>query len=466
MVPTTTLLITALANSGYSAVAGRPNFVVILADDIGYGDISCYNAADVTTPNIDSIARSGVKFTEGYVTCPICGPSRAALLSGRYQQRFGFETNPSPEYRAWDEELGLSADIELLPELLKRGGGYATGCVGKWHLGNRPRFHPNQRGFDYFYGFIGGMHSYYMQHDFWYNWGNEIEENGTPVEQYDYLTEEFARRGVDFIRHHRAEPFFLYQAFNAPHGPTQALQKYLDRVGDGVSEKRRVYAAMLIALDDGVGLILDALREFGIEQNTLVFFLGDNGCHRSLKSSASPLNGAKGSIEEGGVREPFIAQWPGTIRSGIDLVGTTSSMDIYPTIAKLAGIEVTQTIDGVDLMPFMTGSTTNAPHEILYWRSFSRSGLRHGKWKLIRNNDTPCALYDLEVDMGEKQNLMTAQPERVHELETIYQKMNSEMASPAFDFPDREGYAEQRRLWENKIDFRKIPPAKRQVKKL
>ncbi|AKJ64043.1 sulfatase-like hydrolase/transferase [Kiritimatiella glycovorans] len=438
----------------------KPNIVLIYADDLGWGDVSCYAARDFQTPHIDSIARRGAKFFEGYSTCPICGPSRAALMSGRYQQRFGFETNPTPGYVAWDEDLGLPTDVEIMPEMLKRAG-YATGCVGKWHLGIRPRFHPNNRGFDYFYGFAGGMHSYYMKHDFWYNWGNEIEENGEPVDSWDYLSDEFARRGDEFIRRHRDGPFFLYLAFNAPHGPIQATQKYLDRAAKLDEDARREYAAVMFGLDEGVGRILDTLRRLGIERNTLLFFISDNGTHRNLKSPDSPLNGAKGRVEEGGVRVPFLAQWPGVIPAGSTLEGPACTFDLYPTFARLAGVPLRQKTDGVDLMPFMTGATDEAPHEQLYWGGFGRGGVRFRNWKLIREDDKPVALYNLEEDMGETQNLMDSRPERAREMEARFQAWRGAMSPPAWDIPKRSEYAEQRRLWENKIDFREVPPGER-----
>jgi len=443
-----------------SPAAARPNVVIIFADDMGYGDVACYDAIDFNTPHIDSIAAHGVKFTAGYVTASICGPSRAGLLSGRYQQRFGFETNPTPPWVAWDNYLGLPTAIEILPELLKRAG-YTTGVVGKWHLGLRPQFHPNHRGVDYFWGMQTGMHSYIKTHDFWFNWGNEIQENGKPDDDWSYLTDAIAARGVEFIQRHAGEPFFLYLPFNAPHGPTQATADYLARVPLRVREARRAYAAMIIALDDGVGRILETLRRYDLEKNTLVFFLTDNGVHRAVKSRSSSLNGGKGCIEDGGVRVPFLVQWPGVIPEGVEYDKLVCSFDLYATAAAVAGIEPRQPIDGVNLLPFVVGKNQASPHDTLYWREFTRAGLRHGKWKLIREAGLPTALYDLEKDPGETENLIAEMPERTAALEGLWNSFNDEMKPPSFGEPQKSDYAEQRRLWRNRIDFRSVPPNQR-----
>ncbi len=248
----------------------RPNVVLVLADDLGFAELGCQGCTDIPTPHIDSIARSGVRFTQGYVTCPICSPTRAGLLTGRYQQRFGFETNPGPERYA-DEKFGLPVDQPVIPELLKHLG-YATGMVGKWHVGYKPELTPPQRGFDDFFGFLEGAHDFLTGGK-----RDKIVRGTEPVKETEYLTDAFGREASAFITKNKEKPFFLYLPFNAVHSPLQASEDYLKRAEAIRDRDRRTYAAMTIAMDDAVGRVLETLRKEGIEDNTLVFFLSDNG---------------------------------------------------------------------------------------------------------------------------------------------------------------------------------------------
>jgi len=283
----------------------RPNVVVILADDLGYRDLGVQGCPDIPTPNIDSIARNGVRFTDGYVSCPICAPTRAGLATGRYQQRFGFETNPGPSAYA-DPSFGLPRSETTLAERMKSFG-YATGMVGKWHLGYRQELQPTRRGFDEFFGFLEGANNYLPGRR---GARNPILRGTEPVEEKEYLTDAFAREAAAFIDKRARDPFFLYLAFNAVHSPMEAIEGYLRRFSSIKDEKRRTYAAMSAALDDGVGRVLSALRRHRLEEDTLLFFWSDNGGPTPQTTSSNlPLRGYKAQVYEGGIRIPAMVQW-------------------------------------------------------------------------------------------------------------------------------------------------------------
>ena len=282
--------------------AAKPNIIVIVADDLGYADLGCQGCKDVPTPNIDSIAKNGVRFTNGYVSCPVCSPTRAGLMTGRYQQRFGHEFNPGPADAA-PPNFGLPLTETTLANRLKSLG-YRTGMVGKWHLGYTAKYHPQKRGFDEYFGFLGGAHSYV---DARADKSNPILRESQPIDEKEYLTLAFTREAVAFIDRHAKEPFFLYLTYNAVHNPLQAPQKYLDRFKHLDDQKRQKLAAMLSCMDDGVGQLLAKLRELGIEENTLIVFVSDNGGPTPQTSSRNnPLRSFKGTVWEGGVRVPFI----------------------------------------------------------------------------------------------------------------------------------------------------------------
>ncbi len=301
-----------------------PNLIVILADDLGYGDICAYGCANGKTPHIDALAKSGVRFTQGYVTAPVCSPSRAALMTGRYQQRFGHEFNPGGGGRDQKEALGTPVTERLFPQYLKERG-YATGMVGKWHLGALPQFLPPARGFDEFFGFSQAAHLYldpatpnvHFIDRGGRSRGTPLQAStpairsfaaNEPVEEKEYLTEAFTREAVSFIERHRAEPFFLYVAYNAPHTPLQVTDSYYDRFPEIEDEAHRIFAAMVSALDDGVGEITAALERAGLASSTMVVFASDNGCATYTEAcSNGPLLGGKLTFFEGGVRVPFLA---------------------------------------------------------------------------------------------------------------------------------------------------------------
>jgi arylsulfatase A-like enzyme len=419
------------AGAALSPLAGqtgqRPNIVVILADDLGWGDLGVQGGTEIPTPNIDSIAKQGVRFTNGYVSCPVCSPTRAGLMTGRYQQRFGHEFNPGPVQQA-EANFGLPLSETTLPQRLKAAG-YATGLVGKWHLGYKPEYHPLRRGFDEYFGFLGGAHSYV---DARADALNPILRGADPVDEKEYLTDAFAREAVSFIQRHQGRPFFLYAAFNAVHNPLQAPEKYTSRFAHIADPRRRTYAGMLSALDDAVGRILTALREAGLERNTLVFFLSDNGGPTLVTTSKNgPLREYKGTVYEGGIRVPFFLKWPAHIPAAKVYDHPVIALDIHPTCTAAAGLtdKPPKPLDGVDLVPFLTGKRTGAPHDALYWRFGERRAIRQGDWKLVMNGEST-ELFNLRNDIGEQNNLAAAQPARVKELQASYQAWNAQLMEP------------------------------------
>jgi len=409
----------------------KANIVLILADDLGYAGVGVQGCADIPTPGIDSVARNGVRFTHGYVSAPLCSPSRAGLMTGRYQQRFGHETNPGPINRG-QLDFGLPLDEPTIAERLKKLG-YSTGMFGKWHLGFQPQFHPTQRGFDEFYGFLGGAHSYQpgsrQMND------GSIQHGTQPVEEKEYLTDALAREALSFIDRHRNEPFFVYLPFNAVHAPLEAGQKYLDRFNNIKDDLRRKHAAMLSAMDDAIGGILNKLRQLNLEEQTLVIFLSDNGGPtRQTTSSNVPLRGFKGQALEGGIRVPFMMQWKGTLPAGKVDDRPVISLDIHPTVVAAGGalIDPAWKLDGVDLVPFLTAAETGTPHETLFWRMFANQrAVRHGSLKLVWSGPAVRGgLYDVVNDPGESRDLTKDRPEDVKKLQALYDAWNVQLAEP------------------------------------
>jgi arylsulfatase B len=422
-----------------------PNIIVILADDLGYADLGCQGCKDVPTPHIDSLAKNGIRFTDGYVSSPYCSPSRAGLLTGRYQQRFGHEFNPTGRRL----DVGLPPTEKTLADRLKATG-YATGIVGKWHLGAGSQFHPLRRGFDEFFGFAHEGHFYVgpgykgdvtsslRPKEPEYDKLNPILRGTEPVEEPDYLTEAFTREAIAFIAKHRGRPFFLYLAYNAVHSPMQAIPKYLERFASIPDKKRRVFAAMLAALDNGVGAVLKALRDAQIEENTLVLFLSDNGGPTAeLTSSNLPLRGSKGQCLEGGIRVPFLVQWKGRLPAGRVYHQPIIALDILPTaLAAVQGkLPADAKTDGVNLLPYLAGGSAKPPHEFLFWRLGSQAAVRKGNWKLLKNGNDRVQLFDLAADIGETDNLAHRKPDMAKELDTALQRWNAQLAQPLWDGP-------------------------------
>lgn len=434
-----------------TAAETKPNVLVILADDLGYGELGCQGfTKEVPTPNIDSIAKNGVRFTSGYVSGPYCSPTRAGLMTGRYQQRFGHEFNPGPAEAAV-EDFGLSLQEKTIGDRFKAAG-YATGWFGKSHLGYKPPFHPLKRGFDEFFGFLGGAHDYF---DAVGDPHNPILRGNDRAKGEGYTTETFAREAVAFIEKHHAAPWFCYLPFNAVHSPMQAPEKYLSRFAGVTDPKRRAFCGMLSAMDDAIGSVLAKVREHGLEENTLVVFLSDNGGPTpSTTAGNGPLRGFKSQTWEGGVRVPFLMQWKGKIPAGKVDDRPVIQLDILPTALAAAGVEAQAEwkLDGKNLLPYLTGVQSGAPHEALYWRFGQQVAIRMGDWKLVKGAgmegfrpESPekpgmggAALYNLASDIGEKTNLAASEPEKVGQLTEAWNAWNSGLVDPKW-VPTRKG---------------------------
>jgi arylsulfatase A-like enzyme len=435
----------------------KPNIVLILADDLGYGDLGVQGCPDIPTPNVDGLAQHGTRFTDAYVSCPVCSPTRAGLLTGRYQQRFGHETNPGPQEAA-DSAFGLPVSETLMPQRLKALG-YRTGMVGKWHLGYKPELQPSRRGFDEFFGFLGGAHAYLPARG-----QAQILRGTEPVTEKEYLTDAFAREAAAFIDRHRRDPFFLYLAFNAVHTPMQSVDKYRARFGAIKDETRRTHAAMLAAMDDGVGQVLKTLRQHELERDTLVIFLSDNGGPTpQTTSSNAPLRGYKAQMWEGGIRIPFMVQWKGRLPEGRVCRRPVISLDLLPTAVAAGGGTVSPDwkLDGVNLLPLLAGETAAVPHETLCWRMVDKRAIRHGDWKLVvETGQKQPALFNLAEDIGEKRDLAGAMPEKVKELEDRYRAWSAQMIPPAWG---RQGGA---RAGRGRLGGAQAGPAEERFKQL
>jgi len=453
-----------------SVQARQPNVIVLLADDLGYGELGCQGNSQIPTPHIDSIAMSGIRFTQGYVTGPNCSPSRAGFLTGKIPTRFGYEFNP---IGAKNEEpgIGLPPQEITIAEML-HDVGYTTALIGKWHQGGAAAYHPHRHGFDEFFGFTHEGHYFvpppykgvttmlrrkslpgnqrgrfisdqliyttHMKHNEPdYDANNPIVRGGQPVAETHYLTDAFTREAVDFIDRNADKPFFLYLAYNAVHSPLQGADRYMKKFETIEDVHRRIFAAMLANLDDSVGDVLSKVREKGLEEETIIFFLSDNGGPtRELTSSNLPLRGEKGQMYEGAIRIPFMVQWKDNLPSETLYNKPVSSMDIYATVAKLADSKMQHKIDGVDLLPYLTGDNDSSPHDELFWRQGPRSALRYKNWKLVNMrrglNRSKWELYDLAHDLTEAKDLASQHPEKLQELKQRWEDLNEEMKAPLF----------------------------------
>jgi arylsulfatase A-like enzyme len=413
------MMLICLITAPPALTAGRPNIIIFLADDLGYADLGCQGCGDIPTPHIDSIADGGVRFTDGYATHPVCSPSRAGLLSGMYQHRFGFEHNSGPERYA-SPDFGLPRDVPSLAEKLKAAG-YATSMVGKWHIGFKEGLRPHERGFDHTFVFHSGARSFYPEHVK----RSPLLRKGQPVaEKFEYLTDEFSREAVEFVERQREQPFFLFFSFNAVHSPLEATEAYEARFPHITDNKRKTYAGMLSALDDAVGQVMAKVRALGQEENTLVIFYSDNGGPTwETTSRNDPLRGIKGQMFEGGIRVPFAMQWKGTISAGQTYREMVMGFDCHATALAAAGVESTgsKPLDGVNLLPFVTGKADGRPHDQLFWRAGRQHAARVGDWKLVtipQLGDT--MLFNLRDDIAEQRNLAASRPEKLTELQVAF----------------------------------------------
>jgi arylsulfatase A-like enzyme len=410
-----------------SPAVQRPNIVLVFADDLGYADIGCFGSTEIPTPHIDALVSSGMKFTNAYVTAGTCSPSRAGLLTGQYQHRFGFEFNTDITVV---ERLGRGLDpaAVTIADVLGKAG-YQTGAVGKWHLGTREQFHPLNRGFGSFYGFLRGGHRYLPR-------GQQLLLRGfDPVSEDEYLTDAFAREAVDFVNGQSDDtPFFLYVPFNAVHTPLQATEKYKNRFSKVEDPRRRTYYAMTSAMDDAVGRIVEAIDAKGFSENTMMIFFNDNGgpLYTGVQSNG-PLRMGKLFLFEGGVRVPLVIKWPAAVEGGSVCDGIVSSLDMLPTFSSVAGVTLPSSLntDGVNLQPWLTDQRTDSPSETLFWRNGQNKAIRKGKWKMVEVPNHVW-LFDLEEDIGERNNLAEQHPDVVRQLQREFRDWEATIKEPAW----------------------------------
>ena len=379
----------------------KPNVLIILLDDAGYNDFGFMGSPDLQTPNIDKLAKSGTIFSDGHVSASVSGPSRAGILTGRYQQRNGYECN-------LEGSLGLGLQEETFADIFKRNG-YTTYCIGKWHQGASADYHPNKRGFDHFYGFISGARSYFYRPEKDDKKGsqNALQYNGLYVPFSKYLTTELGDKAVEFIKQQNKQPFMMYLAFNAVHTPMEATVDDLNRFK---GHKRQTLAAMTYSVDAAIGKVVDELSALGTLDNTLIFFLSDNGGAHNNTSSNFPLKGFKGNKFEGGIRIPFFVKYGNKLSGKYD--GLVSSLDMLPTAMSAAGIAlntVKKPLDGVDLLPYLSNKQSGNPHDKLFWRKDEMAAMRMGDYKLIRIVGVGERLYNLKNNPGETIDLSSSQ---------------------------------------------------------
>ncbi len=430
-------LATLLSQAAFSQSSPRkPNLILILADDLGYADLGFTGATDIPTPNLDRLAKSGIVFTNGYVSHPFCSPTRAGLLTGRYQQRFGHENNPI--YDPSNFTAGLPTSQTTVAQLL-RSAGYVTCLTGKWHLGAADKFLPSERGFSEMFYFRGGGHDYFKQE----LTGNPreylipIERDGKPVAEPQYLTDALSREAAAYVRRHRAQPFFLYLAYNTPHTPLQTAPHHIEKVKHIADEKRRIYAAMVVALDEGVGTLLRAVSENNLDEHTLIVFLSDNGGPiRVTASRNTPFREGKGTVYEGGIRVPFLLRWQGKLKPG-KYDHPVIALDLLPTFTALAGARTPSNVDGVNLIPYLQGQKNGPPHEKLFWRAGGgvSYAVRDGRFKLARQAGGAEELFDLHTDPSETNDLSASQPAILKRLHAAYEAWNQHNIAPLFESP-------------------------------
>lgn len=433
------------AGSLFAAERKAPNLIVIMTDDQGFGDTGFNGCKDIPTPNMDRLAASGAVCTNAYTAFSVCAPSRAGFLTGRYPQRFGFERNT-----AWQPTVpttGINPAEKTLADAL-RPYGYHSGIIGKWHLGANDNFHPLNRGFDEFYGHLGGGHRYlpeeltikntldcHNEPDSYRSW---ILRGFEPVRTERYLTEEFTREALDFVRRQKENPFFLFLSYNAPHAPLQAPAEEVAKFAHIKNEKRRTYAAMLTVVDRGIGQVLDLLDELKLADDTIVFFLSDNGGPMSANGSSNGvLRGSKGDVFDGGFHVPFAVRWPGKIPARSTYTQPVSSLDIFATLAAANHIPASteRPLDGVDLIPYLRGEKTDAPHERIYLRMFDAGAfaMREGDFKIVQPKKAASpALYNLAKDISERTDISEGNAERFSKMQREYQEWNAQLIDPAF----------------------------------
>ncbi|HLF34928.1 MAG TPA: sulfatase-like hydrolase/transferase [Cyclobacteriaceae bacterium] len=444
------LIIAAFYFSGCAGISGkadikniRPNIILILADDLGYGDVGCYGNTSVPTPNIDRLSSEGIRFTDAHVTCPVCGPSRVGILGGIYQQRIGCFSNtdlwPSNGWQIPDSIL-------LLPQAMKNAG-YVTGHIGKWNVSADPSLYVDEA-----YDVMLWKGAYYPDSSGIYpgvdapNFRIEPHGWGPPPMGGEYLTDRLTRHAVEFLDKHRDDLFFLYLAYNAVHSPLQADIRYKDIFINQKDEPNRIYAGMIASLDENIGKLMAKLQELKLDQKTIVVFTSDNGPARggkyipgwpedwpeTLMGSAGNLRGHKAQLFEGGHREPLIIRWPPVLGSGKVFEKPVSTLDLYPTLCEVAGAVPSGKIplDGVSLLPFLKEETNSNPHNELYWMTDRQGAVRAGDWKLIIESDGGVQLYNLADDIGENIDIVNQHPQVAENLLKSWSNWNTRFPDP------------------------------------
>ena len=441
--------------------AARPNIVLILCDDLGYSDVGFNGSTDIRTPELDQLAQNGVVFPAAYVAHPFCGPSRMSLMAGRYSHKFGGPfnlPNPGLGIEAYNAK-GIPTTETLMSTTLQRAG-YYTGAVGKWHMGINPEFHPNVRGFDDYYGFLGGGHRYFpAQYRPAYQrmlkigkfpineYFVPLQHNGVEVEETEYITDALSREAARFVDEaaQRDQPFFLYLAYNAPHSPLQAKEEDLALYSDIKDERRRIYAAMVHAVDRGVGRLVEALKRNDAYKNTLIVFLSDNGGKLSLGATNHPLRMGKGSVSEGGYRVPMLFHWPEQLRGGRTFPHPVTSLDFYPTFAALgeATVPATQELDGTDLSAALQNGSNPRDGETIYalrHRSgFTDASARRDGWKIRREGTSGWMLFNIAKDITESTDLRAQHPDLVRDMVAEMEAWSHSHTQPDWFYTLEEG---------------------------
>ena len=413
------------------------NVVVLLCDDAGYADFGFQDEPDPDlgplTAHIDRIAKEGVRFTNAYTSGCVCGPTRAGLLTGRYQQRFGFDRNIPQGYMGGGLELEERTIADRMREI-----GRATALVGKWHLGYPDAYHPNRRGFDEFFGFLMGARAYQPIENPTPH--RAIQRNGEVQPESGYVTDRWGDAAIEFIGKHEAKPFFLYVAFNAVHAPLQPKAEDLAAVAHIEPQRRRNYAGVMVGLDRAVGRILEALDERGLTESTLVIFTNDNGGQTQTGAINRPLRGRKAQLFEGGIRVPMAMRWPKRITAGTTIRDPVITLDLLPTMIAACGgaLDAKWQLDGVDLVPRITGTRESLDERTLFWRSQGTTGpiaARRGDWKLLIQRGEPDAkpmLFDLRADVGERRDLAAQEPGKVAELRAAIEAWEAQTVEPGW----------------------------------
>lgn len=402
----------------------KPNILMIILDDAGYNDFGFMGSKEISTPSIDSLARKGIILTDGHVSASVSGPSRAGILTGRYQQRNGYECNLEGEH-------GLGLKEQTIADLFAQNG-YSTACIGKWHQGDLPEYHPNRRGFDHFYGFIAGSRSYFYRPEKDDRPGSSqmMQSNGKQIKFEGYLTDVLAQEASRYIREksQAKKPFMLYLAFNAVHTPMEAKKSDLAAFA---GHPRQKLAAMTQALDRGIGQVIQTLQTTQQLDNTLIFFVSDNGGAHNNQSSNFPLKGFKGNKFEGGHRVPYFIVYGDRLKGKYE--GLCSSLDMLPTAAAAAGIatdNLANPLDGVNLLPYLTKEKQETPHEVLYWRKDEMAAIRMGDYKLIRVKGVGERLYNLRSNPQETIDLCTQEPKRYQTMMATLKEWEKGLVNP------------------------------------